>query len=112
MMPEYRAYVVGSDGHFIDAFELECADDTEAMERAKQLVNGHDIEHGSASARSRCSNAHRRDSNEKPRLDVGQGRACGIGTHGGVERVSYDSEHIISMVTGPPGSGSFPQTRV
>jgi hypothetical protein len=44
MMPEYRAYVVGSDGHFINAFELECADDTEAVERAKQLVNGHDIE--------------------------------------------------------------------
>jgi hypothetical protein len=43
-MPGYRAYVVGSDGHFINAFELECADDTEAMERAKQLVDGHDIE--------------------------------------------------------------------
>ena len=43
-MPEYRVYVVGSDGHFINAFELECADDTEAMERAKQLVNGHEIE--------------------------------------------------------------------
>ena len=44
MMPDYRAYSVGSDGHFINAFELECADDTEAMERAKQLVDGHDIE--------------------------------------------------------------------
>jgi hypothetical protein len=29
---------------FINAFELECADDTEAKERAKQLVDGHDIE--------------------------------------------------------------------
>ena len=43
-MPDYRAYVVASDGHFIKAFELECADDTEAMERAKQLVDSHDIE--------------------------------------------------------------------
>ena len=43
-MAEYRAYVVGSDGHFIDSFVLECADDTEAMERAKQLVDGHDVE--------------------------------------------------------------------
>ena len=43
-MPEYRAYVVGSDGHFINVLALECADDAEAMEQAKQLVDGHDVE--------------------------------------------------------------------
>ena len=43
-MPEYRAFIVAPDGHFINAFELECADDNEATERAKQLVDGHDVE--------------------------------------------------------------------
>jgi hypothetical protein len=43
-MPEYRAYVVGSDGHFIAVVELECADDGEALQQARQLVDGHDIE--------------------------------------------------------------------
>jgi hypothetical protein len=43
-MPEYRAYILGSDGHFYRAVPLDCADDTEAMERAKQLLDGHDIE--------------------------------------------------------------------
>ena len=43
-MPEYRAYILGSDGHFYTAVPLDCADDIEAMERAKQLLDGHDIE--------------------------------------------------------------------
>jgi hypothetical protein len=43
-MPGYRAYVIGTDGRFFDAVPLECADDTEAREKAEQLVNGHDIE--------------------------------------------------------------------
>jgi hypothetical protein len=43
-MSEYRAYFVGDDGHFTNVIELECADDTEAKERAKQFVTGHDIE--------------------------------------------------------------------
>ena len=33
-----------NDGHFTGVFDLECADDAEAMERAKQLVDGHDVE--------------------------------------------------------------------
>jgi hypothetical protein len=41
---DYRVYIVGSDGHFFNSVELECADDTEAMERAKQFVDGHDVE--------------------------------------------------------------------
>jgi hypothetical protein len=43
-MPEYRVYIIGSDGHFHSAVPLECADDDEAMERAEQLVDGHDVE--------------------------------------------------------------------
>ena len=43
-MPEYRAYVVGDDGHFIRALDFECVDDEAAKDRAKQLVDGHDVE--------------------------------------------------------------------
>jgi hypothetical protein len=43
-MAEYRAYLIGSDDHFCDAVPLVCTDDTEAIEKAKQLVNGHDVE--------------------------------------------------------------------
>jgi len=41
---EYRAYLIGSDDHFCDAVHLVCTDDTEAIEKAKRLVNGHDVE--------------------------------------------------------------------
>jgi hypothetical protein len=43
-MPDYRVYFVGTDGHFFDAVALECADDAEAKERAKQLADGYDVE--------------------------------------------------------------------
>ena len=43
-MAEYRAYTVGRDGHFIAAKALTCADDAEAIDAAKPLVDGHDIE--------------------------------------------------------------------
>jgi hypothetical protein len=43
-MPEYRVYTIGSDGHFFNVAPLECADDAEAIERAEQLLDGHDIE--------------------------------------------------------------------
>jgi hypothetical protein len=43
-MAEYRAYIVGHDGHFIGFEPLVCGDDAEAIERAKRLVDGHDIE--------------------------------------------------------------------
>jgi hypothetical protein len=44
IMPEYRAYIVGSDGHFKEAVHLNCADDETAKLYAKQLVDGHDVE--------------------------------------------------------------------
>ena len=43
-MPDYRVYIIGSDGHFQRSVALECADDAEATEKAKQLVDGQDIE--------------------------------------------------------------------
>jgi hypothetical protein len=43
-MAEYRAYIVGDDEHFIGFEPLICADDGEAIELAKRLVDGHDIE--------------------------------------------------------------------
>jgi hypothetical protein len=43
-MQHYRAYIVGSDGHFIRSIDLSCADDNAAIESAKQLVEGYDVE--------------------------------------------------------------------
>jgi hypothetical protein len=43
-MPEYRAFTVGDDGHFIGFEPLVCADDTEAVAKAQRLVDGHDVE--------------------------------------------------------------------
>jgi hypothetical protein len=41
---EYRAYTVGRDGHFIGFEPMVCADDVEATERAKRLVDRFDVE--------------------------------------------------------------------
>jgi hypothetical protein len=41
---EYRAYTVGQDGHFIGFEPMLCADDSEAIEKAKGFVDGHDVE--------------------------------------------------------------------
>ena len=43
-MVEYRAYIVGEDGHFVDYRPIVCRDDAEAVAQAKRLVDGHDIE--------------------------------------------------------------------
>jgi hypothetical protein len=43
-MPDYRVYIIELDGHFHSSVALECADDIEAAEKAKQLVDGHDVE--------------------------------------------------------------------
>ena len=43
-MAEYRAYIIGVDGHFIRAVELVCPDDETAKKYARQLVDGHDVE--------------------------------------------------------------------
>jgi hypothetical protein len=43
-MADYRAYVVGRDGHFISFEGFVGGDDVEALAKARQLVDGHDIE--------------------------------------------------------------------
>jgi len=43
-MPEYRAYMVGTDGHIVKATELVCPNDEAAKEYARQLVDDHDVE--------------------------------------------------------------------
>ena len=43
-MGEYRAYVIGADGHIELRVDLAVPDETIARERAKQLVNGHAVE--------------------------------------------------------------------
>jgi hypothetical protein len=43
-MSQYRAYIIGSDGEFLNSVSLECADDETAVKRTKQLVGGHHIE--------------------------------------------------------------------
>lgn len=40
----YRAYLIGRDDRFEKAIDLDCADDGAAIEAAKQLVDGHDVE--------------------------------------------------------------------
>jgi hypothetical protein len=43
-MADYRAYLVDSDGHFYEAVALVCADDAEAIQKAKQLVDHREVE--------------------------------------------------------------------
>jgi hypothetical protein len=43
-MPQYRAYIISSDGEFQNSVPLECADDGVALKKAKQLVCGHHVE--------------------------------------------------------------------
>jgi hypothetical protein len=44
-MPDYRAYIVGIDGHFARVEFLHShLNDAAAIKAAKQLVDGHDIE--------------------------------------------------------------------
>jgi hypothetical protein len=43
-MEQYRAYTIGIDGHIVGFEALVCADDVEAINEAKRLVDGHDIE--------------------------------------------------------------------
>jgi hypothetical protein len=43
-MADYRAYIVGNDGHFESFRAFVCNDDSDAVVWAKQLVDGHDVE--------------------------------------------------------------------
>ena len=43
-MRDYRAYIMGLDGHVTGRHEFWAEDDEKAKEQAKQYVDGHDIE--------------------------------------------------------------------
>jgi hypothetical protein len=43
-MAEYRAYVIGEDGHIRNFRAFVCDGDADATVWAKQLLDGHDIE--------------------------------------------------------------------
>jgi hypothetical protein len=43
-MQKYRAYVISRDGRIDLRVDLLCSDDEAASERARQLVNGRDVE--------------------------------------------------------------------
>jgi hypothetical protein len=43
-MREYRAYIMGPDGHIERRVDLICKDEDTAKEQARQLVDGHDVE--------------------------------------------------------------------
>jgi hypothetical protein len=43
-MQDYRAYIVGADGHIMGFVGFWCSDDDAAKAQAGQLVDGHDVE--------------------------------------------------------------------
>jgi hypothetical protein len=43
-MQDYRAFILGPDGHVKDRVDFFSKDDEAAKERAKQLADGHDVE--------------------------------------------------------------------
>ncbi|MGB7222924.1 hypothetical protein [Bradyrhizobium sp.] len=43
-MAAYRAYILTPDDHIAKAVDIFCEDDEAAKEKAKQLVDGHDVE--------------------------------------------------------------------
>ena len=43
-MQEYRAYIMGSDGHVQSRVDPRCNDFAEAFELPKQLADDHDVE--------------------------------------------------------------------
>jgi hypothetical protein len=44
VMPEYRAYMVGAEGNFVGYEPLICADDGEAIGKAKRLAGQYPVE--------------------------------------------------------------------
>jgi hypothetical protein len=44
-MEEYRAYVIGQDGHITNRVDIRCSDEKEARRLAKVVANSHSVEH-------------------------------------------------------------------
>ncbi|WP_081422142.1 hypothetical protein [Tardiphaga robiniae] len=60
-MTDYRAYIVGHDGHFKTFESIIAEDDEEAIAMAKKLVDGHDVEVWHLDRRSSSSLAKNRE---------------------------------------------------
>jgi hypothetical protein len=43
-MPEYRAYIIGSDGHFREAIPMNCDSDEAAGQRADNLAKAEAVD--------------------------------------------------------------------
>jgi hypothetical protein len=43
-MPEYRAYLIGSDDRIVERIDVDLPDDAAAIAAALRLVDGHDVE--------------------------------------------------------------------
>jgi hypothetical protein len=43
-MEEYRAYVIGQDGHITNRVDIRCSDEKEARRLAKVAANSHSVE--------------------------------------------------------------------
>jgi len=43
-MQDYRAFVIGPDGHVTERYDFHAVDDAAAERHARQYVDGHDIE--------------------------------------------------------------------
>ena len=43
-MPEYRIYTLDYDGHRVDAKNIECVDDHEAVQQALRTITRYDVE--------------------------------------------------------------------
>ena len=43
-MSRYRAYLIATNGHHIQAVDLDCADDDAAKIRAEQMADGSNVE--------------------------------------------------------------------
>ena len=44
LVPDYRVCTLGEDGHIFRRTEISCPDDQAALERAKNLADGHAVE--------------------------------------------------------------------
>jgi hypothetical protein len=63
-MTYYRAYIIGEDGHFFKAFPLDCPNDGDAIEKAKNLIEVDNVElwdhdHKVASFKRTCETSSR-----------------------------------------------------
>jgi hypothetical protein len=81
-MHAYRAYMIRWDGHIIYRVDIECDDDEAAKERAKLLMDGHDVElwDGSRNSRRRTARRRTRRSRRRQQPQAGGASARRLGT--------------------------------